>query len=44
MQNLADRGAAYGIASAIVDGNDVVAVYKPPKTPWMNAAPAAARA
>jgi TPP-dependent pyruvate/acetoin dehydrogenase alpha subunit len=28
IQNLADRGAAYGIASAIVDGNDVVAVYQ----------------
>jgi TPP-dependent pyruvate/acetoin dehydrogenase alpha subunit len=28
IQNLADRGAAYGIASAIVDGNDIVAVYQ----------------
>jgi TPP-dependent pyruvate/acetoin dehydrogenase alpha subunit len=28
IQNLADRGAAYGIASTIVDGNDVVAVYQ----------------
>src|ERR1700691_1816129 len=27
IQNLADRGAAYGIASTIVDGNDVVAVF-----------------
>jgi TPP-dependent pyruvate/acetoin dehydrogenase alpha subunit len=31
IQNLADRGAAYGIASAIVDGNDVVAVYQAAK-------------
>jgi TPP-dependent pyruvate/acetoin dehydrogenase alpha subunit len=31
VQNLADRGAAYGIASAIVDGNDVVAVYQAAK-------------
>ena len=31
IQNLADRGAAYGIASAIVDGNDVVAVYQASK-------------
>ena len=28
IQNLADRGAAYGIASTIVDGNDVVAVFQ----------------
>ena len=27
IRNLADRAAAYGIASKIVDGNDVVAVY-----------------
>jgi TPP-dependent pyruvate/acetoin dehydrogenase alpha subunit len=27
IRNLADRAVAYGIASAIVDGNDVVAVY-----------------
>jgi TPP-dependent pyruvate/acetoin dehydrogenase alpha subunit len=27
IQNLADRAVAYGIRSAIVDGNDVVAVY-----------------
>src|ERR1700760_112438 len=27
IENLADRGKAYGIASYIVDGNDVVAVY-----------------
>src|SRR5246127_2314874 len=27
IKNLADRAVAYGIASAIVDGNDVVAVY-----------------
>ncbi|HLV96278.1 MAG TPA: thiamine pyrophosphate-dependent dehydrogenase E1 component subunit alpha [Candidatus Acidoferrales bacterium] len=27
LKNLADRAAAYGIHSAIVDGNDVVAVY-----------------
>jgi len=31
IQNLADRGAAYGIASVIVDGNDVVAVYQASK-------------
>jgi len=31
IQNLADRGAAYGIASVIVDGNDVVAVYQAAK-------------
>ncbi|MFZ3217284.1 MAG: thiamine pyrophosphate-dependent dehydrogenase E1 component subunit alpha [Candidatus Acidiferrales bacterium] len=31
IQNLADRGAAYGIPSAIVDGNDVVAVYRAAK-------------
>jgi pyruvate dehydrogenase E1 component alpha subunit/2-oxoisovalerate dehydrogenase E1 component alpha subunit len=31
IQNLADRGAAYGIASSIVDGNDVVAVYQAAK-------------
>ena len=31
MQDLADRGAAYGIASMIVDGNDVVAVYQAAK-------------
>ena len=31
IQNLADRGAAYGIASTIVDGNDVVAVYQASK-------------
>ncbi len=31
IQNLADRGAAYGIASTIVDGNDVVAVYQAAK-------------
>ncbi len=31
IQNLADRGAAYGIASAIVDGNDIVAVYQAAK-------------
>jgi len=31
LENLADRGAAYGIASAIVDGNDVVAVYQAAK-------------
>jgi TPP-dependent pyruvate/acetoin dehydrogenase alpha subunit len=28
IENLADRAKAYGIASYIVDGNDVVAVYK----------------
>src|SRR5436309_6564510 len=28
LENLADRAKAYGIASYIVDGNDVVAVYK----------------
>jgi TPP-dependent pyruvate/acetoin dehydrogenase alpha subunit len=27
LENLADRAKAYGIASSIVDGNDVVAVY-----------------
>ena len=27
LENLADRGKAYGISSYIVDGNDVVAVY-----------------
>ncbi|HKS81928.1 MAG TPA: thiamine pyrophosphate-dependent dehydrogenase E1 component subunit alpha [Candidatus Acidoferrales bacterium] len=27
VKNLADRAAAYGVESAIVDGNDVVAVY-----------------
>src|SRR5271156_2562887 len=31
IQNLADRGAAYGIASSIVDGNDVVAGYNATK-------------
>src|ERR1700684_3545920 len=31
IQNLADRGAAYGIASVIVDGNAVVAVYQASK-------------
>src|SRR3984893_17496331 len=31
IQNLAARGAAYGIASVIVDGNDVVAVYQAAK-------------
>jgi len=31
IQDLADRGAAYGIASSIVDGNDVVAVYQAAK-------------
>ncbi len=31
IQNLADRGAAYGIASTIADGNDVVAVYQAAK-------------
>ncbi|MBI2345433.1 MAG: hypothetical protein HYV03_00780, partial [Deltaproteobacteria bacterium] len=28
IENLADRGPAYGIPSAVVDGNDVVAVYQ----------------
>jgi len=28
VKNLADRAVAYGISSAIVDGNDVVAVYR----------------
>jgi pyruvate dehydrogenase E1 component alpha subunit/2-oxoisovalerate dehydrogenase E1 component alpha subunit len=32
IKNLADRAAAYGIASKIVDGNDVVAVYETTKT------------
>ena len=32
IRDLADRAAAYGIASAIVDGNDVVAVYQAAKT------------
>ncbi len=31
LENLADRGKAYGISSYIVDGNDVVAVYKTAK-------------
>ncbi|HTV58681.1 MAG TPA: thiamine pyrophosphate-dependent dehydrogenase E1 component subunit alpha [Verrucomicrobiae bacterium] len=31
VKNLADRAVAYGIASAIVDGNDVVAVYRAAK-------------
>jgi TPP-dependent pyruvate/acetoin dehydrogenase alpha subunit len=31
IQNLADRGVAYGIASVIVDGNEVVAVYQAAK-------------
>jgi TPP-dependent pyruvate/acetoin dehydrogenase alpha subunit len=31
MKNLANRAAAYGIESAIVDGNDVVAVYEAAK-------------
>jgi len=31
IHNLADRAKAYGISSAIVDGNDVVAVYKTAK-------------
>ena len=31
MRDLADRAKAYGIASAIVDGNDVVAVYQTAK-------------
>jgi TPP-dependent pyruvate/acetoin dehydrogenase alpha subunit len=28
VENVADRGAAYGMASEIVDGNDVLAVYR----------------
>jgi TPP-dependent pyruvate/acetoin dehydrogenase alpha subunit len=32
IKNLADRAAAYGIASKIVDGNDVLAVYAASKT------------
>ena len=28
LENLADRAKAYGVASYIVDGNDVIAVYK----------------
>src|SRR5579863_9572333 len=32
IKNLADRAVAYGIASKIVDGNDVVAVYETTKT------------
>jgi TPP-dependent pyruvate/acetoin dehydrogenase alpha subunit len=32
IKNLADRGLAYGIASKIVDGNDVVAVYDSTKS------------
>jgi hypothetical protein len=32
IRDLADRAAAYGIASAIADGNDVVAVYQAAKT------------
>ena len=31
LENLADRARAYGISSAIVDGNDVVAVYRTAK-------------
>ncbi len=31
LKNLADRAAAYGISSYIVDGNDVVAVYQTAK-------------
>jgi TPP-dependent pyruvate/acetoin dehydrogenase alpha subunit len=31
VKNLADRAVGYGIASAIVDGNDVVAVYRASK-------------
>ncbi len=31
IENLADRGKAYGIASYIVDGNDVVAMYSTSK-------------
>jgi TPP-dependent pyruvate/acetoin dehydrogenase alpha subunit len=31
IQNLADRAKAYGIASYVVDGNDVVAVYQTTK-------------
>src|SRR6202163_1673712 len=31
LENLADRGKAYGITSYIVDGNDVVAMYKTAK-------------
>jgi TPP-dependent pyruvate/acetoin dehydrogenase alpha subunit len=31
LKNLADRARAYGISSAIVDGNDVVAVYRTAK-------------
>src|ERR1700675_3672312 len=31
LENLADRAKAYGIASYIVDGNDVVAMYKTAK-------------
>jgi len=31
LENLADRARAYGIASAVVDGNDVVAVYQTAK-------------
>ena len=31
VKNLADRAVAYGIASTIVDGNDVVAVYQATK-------------
>ena len=32
IKNLADRAVAYGIASKIVDGNDVVAVYEAAKS------------
>jgi TPP-dependent pyruvate/acetoin dehydrogenase alpha subunit len=32
LKNLADRAAAYGIASKIVDGNDVIAVYETTKS------------
>ncbi len=32
IKNLADRAVAYGIASKIVDGNDVVATYETTKT------------
>ncbi|MGA7919039.1 MAG: thiamine pyrophosphate-dependent dehydrogenase E1 component subunit alpha [Candidatus Acidiferrales bacterium] len=32
LKNLADRAVAYGIASEIVDGNDVVAVYQASQT------------
>ena len=38
IRNLADRARAYGIASRMVDGNDVIAVYERRRKRWSAAA------